>query len=77
MYPLMHSVAIYAYAIQARDDPRDHLIKGSVIAANQTAFPFSIDSFPPLANSEVRAFALLPTETRSNVNHAWLLYFGG
>lgn len=29
------------------------MIKGSVIAANQTAFPFSIDSFPPLSNSEV------------------------
>ncbi|CAM9549183.1 unnamed protein product [Ascophyllum nodosum] len=37
----------------ARVDPREHLIKGSVIAANQTVFPYAIDSFPPLLNSEV------------------------
>ncbi|CAM9962303.1 unnamed protein product [Laminaria digitata] len=36
-----------------RDDPKKHLIKGSVIAANQTVFAYAIDSFPPLANSEV------------------------
>ena len=40
--------------VQVRDDPKKHLIKGSVIAANQTVFAYPIDSFPPLANSEVR-----------------------
>ncbi|CAN0087168.1 unnamed protein product [Pylaiella littoralis] len=37
----------------ARVDAKEQLIKGSVIAANQTVFPYPIDSFPPLANSEV------------------------
>ncbi|CAM9717395.1 unnamed protein product [Ectocarpus sp. 4 AP-2014] len=37
----------------ARVEAKEQLIKGSVIAANQTVFPYSIDSFPPLTNSEV------------------------
>lgn len=34
-------------------EAKEQLIKGSVIAADQTVFPYPIDSFPPLANSEV------------------------
>lgn len=41
---------------QERVEAKEQLIKGSVIAANQTVFPYPIDSFPPLANSEVSSF---------------------
>ncbi|CAN0138545.1 unnamed protein product, partial [Hapterophycus canaliculatus] len=37
----------------ARVEAKEQLIKGSVIAADQTVFPHPIESFPPLANSEV------------------------
>lgn len=36
-------------------EAKEQLIKGSVIAADQTVFPYPIDSFPPLANSEVNS----------------------
>ena len=39
---------------QARGEAKEQLIKGSIIAADQTMFPYPIDSFPPLANSEVK-----------------------
>ncbi|CAN0279247.1 unnamed protein product, partial [Scytosiphon promiscuus] len=37
----------------ARVEAKEQLIKGSVIAADQMIFPYPIENFPPLANSEV------------------------